>query len=96
MAVAERENDPDLLLQALHVEWIALGAKGQHRAARASCERGWALYDPEQHGSHHLTFGAHDPGVCSRSIRLRLRLWCLGHPDRRAPATSKGWRSRAG
>ena len=96
MAVAEQENDPELLLQALHVEWVALGAKGQHRAAQASCERGWALYDPERHGSHHLTFGAHDPGVCSRIVCARSRPGVSVSRTARAPATSKGWRWRAG
>ena len=81
MATAEREGDPDLLLQALHVEWVGLCAKGQHRACLASCERGWAFYDPVRHSSHHLTFGAHDPGVCSR-IQGAFALWCLGRPDR--------------
>ena len=80
MATAEREGDPDLLLQALHVEWIRLGSKGQHRESLASCERGWALYDPARHGSHHLTFGAHDPGVCSR-VQAAFALWCLGRPE---------------
>ena len=89
MAVAEQENDPELLLQAHHVEWVALGAKGQHRAAQASCERGWALYDPERHGSHHLTYGAHDPGVCSRSMGA-LATWCLGHPDRARACYEQG------
>ena len=39
MAVAEQENDPELLLQAHHVEWVALGAKGQHRACCMRCPR---------------------------------------------------------
>ena len=80
MATAEREGDPDLLLQALHVEWVELCAKGQHRESLASCERGWAFYDPVRHSSHHLTFGAHDPGVCSR-VQAAFALWCLGWPD---------------
>ena len=77
---AERENDPDLLLQALHLEWSTLSNLGEHRATRACCERGWALYDPERHGAHHLTYGAHDPGVCSR-IQGAFATWFLGQPD---------------
>ena len=80
MAAAVQVNDPVLLLQALHVEWIALGAKAKYLAAKASSDRGWAIYDPERHGSHHLTYGAHDPGVCSR-IEGANALWCLGRPD---------------
>ena len=99
MATAEREGDPDLLLQALHVEWVGLGAKGQHRESLASCERGWALYDPARHGSHHLTFGAHDPGVCSR-VQAAFALWCLGRPDQarvcyeQGLALARRWASR--
>jgi class 3 adenylate cyclase/predicted ATPase len=81
MGVAEREDDPDLQLQALHAEWSTLCLMGEHSAAQACCERGWALYDPERHGSHHLTYGAHDPGVCSR-MQGASETWCLGQPDR--------------
>ena len=89
MAAAERESDPELLLQALHVEWISLSAKGQHRKVQTSCERGWALYDPERHGLHHLTYGAHDPGVCSR-IECAYAQWCLGQPDRARASYEQG------
>ena len=88
-AAAERENDSELLLQALHVEWVALGAKNQYRETQASCERGWGLYDPERHGSHHLTFGAHDPGVCSRN-ECAYALWCLGQPDQARACYEQG------
>ena len=80
MAMAESVGDPELLLQALHVEWSTLGPSGQPMATRSSCDRGWALYDPERHGRHHLIFGAHDPGVCSRVI-CAFETWCLGRPD---------------
>ena len=89
MAAAERESDPDLLLQALHVEWVALGTKAEHAAALACCERGWALYDPERHGAHAFTFGAHDPGVCSRN-HAALATWCLGQPDRARACYEQG------
>ena len=80
MAMAESVGDPELLLQALHVEWSTLGPSGQPMATRSSCDRGWALYDPERHGRHHLIFGAHDPGACSRVI-CAFETWCLGRPD---------------
>jgi predicted ATPase len=81
MGFAEREDDPDLQLQALHAEWSTLSLLGEHGAALACCERGWALYDPERHGAHHLTYAAHDPGVCSR-MQGGSDTWCLGQPDR--------------
>ena len=80
MEMAESAGDPELLLQALHIEWSTLGALGELAATRNSCERGWALYDPKRHGRHHLVFGAHDPGVCSRVI-CSFETWCLGRPD---------------
>ena len=89
MATAEREGDPDLLLQALHVEWSALAPKGEPRATEASCERGWALYDPERHGAHHVIYGAHDPGVCSRII-CAFEIWCLGQPARALACYEEG------
>jgi class 3 adenylate cyclase/predicted ATPase len=78
---AEREDAPHLQLQALHAEWSTLSLMGEHSAALACCERGWALYDPERHGAHHLTYGAHDPGVCSR-MQGGSDTWCLGQPHR--------------
>ena len=89
MEAAKQENDPERLLQALHVQWIALSFKARYREALASAERGWAIYDPERHGSHHLTYGAHDPGVCSR-IECAHSLWCLGWPERARACSEDG------
>ena len=59
---------------------ISSGARSVTSASTARpghrCERGWALYDPERHGAHHLTYGAHDPGVCSR-IQGAFATWFL-------------------
>ena len=70
MAMAEHKSDPELVLQALHVEWITLAAKGEHRAAQASAQRGWALYNPERDGSHYLTYGAMT-GISTDPMRAR-------------------------
>ena len=81
MAVAEREQDPELVLQACHVAWVALGTGANYGDALATCERGWLLYDPERHRAHAFTFGGHDPGVCSRN-QAASAYWALGRPDR--------------
>ena len=81
MSEAESGQDSDLVLQACHVEWVAFGNTSDYGAALASCERGWALYDPDRHGAHAFTFGGHDPGVCSRNQAAAAH-WVLGQPDR--------------
>jgi class 3 adenylate cyclase/predicted ATPase/ABC-type transport system involved in cytochrome c biogenesis ATPase subunit len=77
---AEREQDPELLLQANHAEWAILSFLGEHSATRAACEHGWALYDETRHGDHAFSYGGHDPGVCSRNQSARAT-WCLGYPE---------------
>lgn len=89
MNVAEQQNDPDLLLQACHVEWVALGTGADYGAAQACCERGWALYDEKRHGRHAFAFGAHDPGVCSRN-QCAAASWALGQPDRARACQEQG------
>ena len=79
-AWAERDQDTDQILQACHAEWSTHSFLGEHEAARATCERGWELYDHARHGSLAFVYGAHDPGVCSRNHGARD--WCLGYPDR--------------
>ena len=80
-AWAERDQDTDQILQACHAEWSTHSFLGEHEAARASSERGWGLYDHARHGTLAFTYGAHDPGVCSRN-HAALANWCLGYPDR--------------
>ena len=89
IAVAGREQDLDLALQACHVEWVALGNTANYHAALTSAERGWALYNPDRHGAHAFTFGAHDPGVCSRNHGAAAN-WALGRLDRARACQEQG------
>jgi class 3 adenylate cyclase/predicted ATPase len=89
MSLAEHENEPELVLQALHAEWSTLPFLGEHRAVLARCKRGWALYDPERHGGHAFTYGGHDPGVCSRN-QCAYATWFLGQPDRARACYEQG------
>jgi len=80
LAVAEREQDTSLLLQAHHAQWTTLFSLGEFAPAQAHLEQGFTLYDPQQHRNHAFLYGGHDPGVCCRSIAARS-LWLLGYPD---------------
>ena len=68
------------LLQAHHALWATATAMGQPISAAAHCERGLALYAPEQHASQALLYGGHDAGVCARN-QLLINQWLLGYPD---------------
>jgi predicted ATPase len=67
LGVAEREQDPSLLLQAHHALWPILFTIGELAAAENHLQRGLALYDPQQHRSQAFMYGGHDPGVCCRN-----------------------------
>ena len=78
--MAEREQDPSLLLQAHHALWPILFTIGELAAAENHLQRGLALYDPQPHRSQAFRYGGHDPGVCCRN-HSALTLWMLGYPD---------------
>jgi predicted ATPase len=69
----------ELRLQAHHSAWATNLHGGHPTAAREHTAAGRRLYDPEQHRSHRLRFGGHDPGVCARMFG-GLAEWVLGHP----------------
>jgi class 3 adenylate cyclase/predicted ATPase len=80
LGVAHRSQDPALLLAAHHTLWATLTSMGELASARTHLEEGLTLYDPQQHRSHALRYGGHDPGVCCRYHWAGL-LWLLGYPD---------------
>jgi predicted ATPase len=79
LSLAQRIQDPALLLVAhralmgplLHLEELG--------SAQAHLEQGVALYDPQQHRSLGFLYGR-DPGVDCRSYAA-WALWYLGYPD---------------
>jgi DNA-binding SARP family transcriptional activator len=81
LALAERLDDPSLLLEGHHALWPVLVWLGNADAARRHLERGMALYDKAQHRSHAFTYGGHDPGVCCRKV-ASWASWLLGYPAR--------------
>ncbi len=81
--IAEQQNDDALRLEARHSAWGRCTWTGEFAAAREHAERGLLLYNPAKHGTHHLTYVGHDPGVCAWA-HSGLDLWFLGYPDRAA------------
>jgi TOMM system kinase/cyclase fusion protein len=77
--LAQRQNDPALLLEAYEATGLTLFYFGELTRARAYLERSMALYDPQQHRTHVFLYGR-DPGTFSLSY-LAMALCLLGYPD---------------
>jgi predicted ATPase len=80
LSLAQRLQDPDLLLEAHHALWTTLSSGGELVAARTHLEQGMQLYDPQRHHTHAALYSGHDPGVCGR-MEAAPSLWFLGYPD---------------
>jgi predicted ATPase len=78
--LAQRIQDPDLLLEAHHALWAILFFAGELTAARPHLEEGVRLYDPQRHRLHAARYTGHDPGACCRMLTA-LSHWLLGYPD---------------
>jgi class 3 adenylate cyclase len=78
--LAEREQDPELLLESLHASWGTAWYRGDLVAARQHVERGRLLYDQREHRKLGFTYGGHDPGTCCQ-LTGSIALWVLGYPD---------------
>ena len=81
LALAERLDDPALVLEGHHALWPVLVWLGKADAARHHLDRGMALYDKARHRSHAFVYGGHDPGVCCRKV-ASWAFWILGYPAR--------------
>ena len=80
LTLAQKLQDPALLLEAHHELWANLSALGELTTARLHVEQGFPLYDPQKHRQHAFFYGGHDPGVCCAFHAADL-LWQLGYPD---------------
>jgi len=78
--LAQRVQEPALLLEAHHTLWASFSNLGELASARTHLEEGLALYDPQKHKQHAFLYGGHDPGVCCGGHAARV-LWLLGYPD---------------
>jgi predicted ATPase len=80
LSLAQRLEDPDVLLEAHHALWTTLLSGGELAAARPHLDQGIKLYDPQRHRTHAALYSGHDPGVCCR-MQAAHALWLLGYPD---------------
>lgn len=78
--LAQRLQDPALLLEAHIALGYTLYPLGEFVPAREHLEQGCALYDPQQHHSLAFLYGGVDPGVYCLSLGA-WSLWILGYPD---------------
>ena len=78
--IAQRAQDPALLLEAHHTLWATLTILGELTSAWTHMEQGFALYDPHKHKHHAFLYGGHDPGVCCGGHAADV-LGLLGYPD---------------
>jgi predicted ATPase len=78
-SLAQRVQDPALLLEAHRVLGQTMFWLGEMTPARPHFEQAIALYDPQQHHSHAFVYGQ-DPGVMCRGFGA-WPIWVLGYPD---------------
>jgi predicted ATPase len=79
LTLAQRHQDPTLLLEAHRALGLTLFYLGEFVPSRAHLEQGIALYDPQQHRSLAFHLGL-DLGVACVSPAA-WALWMLGYPD---------------
>jgi predicted ATPase len=80
VSLAQRAQDPALLVAAHRALGSTYMVAGQWASALAQWEQGIALYDPQKHRSLAFLYDGHDPGVCCLSWSA-ASLWLLGYPD---------------
>jgi predicted ATPase len=79
LSLAQRVQDPALLLEAHFPLGASLYCLGDPIPAREHLEQSLVRYDAQQHRSHALVYGA-DPGVFCLSWMTHV-LWALGYPE---------------
>ncbi len=80
LQLTAHETDVGLRLQGHHSAWATYLFSGEPASAREHCDAGRRLYDPEEHRSHSLLYGGHDPGTCARFLGAII-YWQLGYPQ---------------
>jgi len=80
LEIAKKEQESELMLQALHAAWTTDFYSGNFRQAQNYCQQGLALYEPEKHIECTYEYGNHDPGMCGNGI-LSYSLLLQGYAD---------------
>jgi class 3 adenylate cyclase/tetratricopeptide (TPR) repeat protein len=89
VALAQRSNDDDLLLEAYHCRWSTAFFRGEVAAAIADSRFGIDSYDMTRHRHLGLIFGGHDPGVCAHVVAT-IALQLAGDTSRSMTAGARG------
>src|SRR6185436_6327713 len=80
MALAERVDDPGMLMEALFMRGVTMFYRGEYAAARASFETAITSYDDRERTKAWAAHTGHNAGVTHRCY-LALTLWQLGYAD---------------
>ena len=80
LGLAQRAQDPALLLQAHHALGPTYTLVGDWASARTHLDQAIAHYDPREHRTHAFLYGGHDPCVCCLGFAAKS-LWMLGYPE---------------
>lgn len=80
LGLAQRSQDPSLLLQAHHALGPCYTLVGDLAQARTHLDQAIAAYDRRTHAAHAHIYGGHDPCVCCQSYAAKS-LWLLGFPE---------------
>jgi predicted ATPase/class 3 adenylate cyclase len=86
-SIAQRAQDPALLLEAHRLLGPTMFWLGELGPAREHLEQGMALYDPQQHCSHVFVYGQ-DPGVACQSFAA-WAMCALGYLDQALQSINK-------
>lgn len=78
--LGEREQRPDLVLQAHHSGWATSFNLGNLTSCLEYVEIGECLYDAVAHRDHASLYGGHDPQVCAHGVSA-VALCLRGFPD---------------
>ena len=87
LTLAQRVQDPALLVEAHYALGSALFFLGEVTPARTHFEQGIAFYDPQQHRVYTGLYGQ-DPGVFCRLV-LAMALWVQGYADQALASVHK-------
>lgn len=79
LALAQVEENPDLLLEAYSITGTHFLHNAALRDAKQYLDQSLALYDRQQHAHHALLYGQ-DPAIVGLTYGAWTR-WCLGYPD---------------
>jgi class 3 adenylate cyclase/predicted ATPase len=80
MALAERLNDPGMLMEALFMPGATMFYRAEFADARAHYEKAVSAYDDREQTKFWTAYTGHNAGVTHRCY-LALVLWHLGYPD---------------